>query len=53
MKSCFSDEYSPVITAPKSEKGGIYINFFEFIVNFKILLALVVFMTLKNVHLPR
>lgn len=48
MKSC-----SPVTTAPKSEKREIFIYFLEFIVNFKILPALIVFMTLKNFRSPR
>ena len=36
-----------------SEKREILIYFLEFIVNFKILLALTVFMTLKNFRSPR
>ena len=37
----------------KTEKREIFIYFLEFIVNFKILLALIIFMTFKNFCAPR
>ena len=47
------EELLPCHYGTKSEKREIFIYFLEFIVNFKILLALIVFMTLKNFRSPR